>query len=311
MKNDSTAKKNGKERKGSGMRTSITETGAKKVAIYVRVSTEDQAKEGYSLEAQLTMLRAHCSSEGIDVAREYVDDGYSGRDTRRPAYRQMLSEKDQWDSIIVLKMDRIHRNSINFMSMMEFLNKSGKGFVSSSESLDTDTATGRFVVDMMQRIAQLESEQIGERTYMGMKQKAEQLNGKGNSSSTMGFTAPFGYEIYEGQLVMNGEEFRVVEKMFRMYADDCTMEEICYRFNRDGIQTRKGNVWNKYNLRNILHNPVYAGYMRWGDMLIPHNAERAVSPKDFNSIQQKMLMKVRDPAKKKLSGVPDGMIASV
>jgi len=293
------------------MRTSITETGAKKVAIYVRVSTEDQAKEGYSLEAQLTMLRAHCSSEGIEIVKEYVEDGYSGKDTRRPAYRQMLSDKDQWDSIIVLKMDRIHRNSINFMSMMEFLNKNGKGFVSSSESLDTDTATGRFVVDMMQRIAQLESEQIGERTHMGMRQKAEALSEKADSSSTMGFTAPFGYEIYEGQLVMNGEEFRVVERMFRMYLDDCTMDEICYRFNHDGTQTRKGNLWNKYNLRNILHNPVYAGYMRWENILIPHNAERAVSPRDFNVIQQKMLMKVRDPAKKKLNGVPDGMIASV
>ena len=282
-----------------------------RAAIYARVSTEDQAKEGYSLDAQLDMLRAYCEYENMTVSKEYVDEGYSGRDTKRPAYREMMQDLNSWDKLVVIKMDRIHRNSMNFMSMMEFLTKNGKEFVSSTESLDTSNALGRFVVDMIQRIAQLESEQIGERTYMGMKQKAEVLKEKADSSSTMGFTAPFGYELYEGQLVMNGEEFRVVEKMFRMYLDDCTMDEICYRFNRDGIQTRKGNTWNKYNLRNILHNPVYAGYMRWDKILIPHNAERAVSPRDFNTIQQKMLMKVRDPAKRKLSGVPDGMIASV
>jgi len=282
-----------------------------RAAIYARVSTEDQAKEGYSLEAQLEMLRAYCEYEGMTVSKEYVDEGFSGRDTKRPAYRQMMLDLDNWDKLVVIKMDRIHRNSLNFMSMMEFLTKNGKEFVSSTESLDTSNALGRFVVDMIQRIAQLESEQIGERTYMGMKEKAEALKEKADSSSTMGFTAPFGYDVYEGQLVMSGEEFRVVERMFRMYIDDCTMDEICYRFNHDGISTRKGNVWNKHNLRNILHNPVYAGYMRWDGILIPHNAERAVSPKDFNVVQQKMLMRVRDPAKRKMSGVPDGMIASV
>ncbi|MFQ6060416.1 MAG: recombinase family protein, partial [Thermoplasmata archaeon] len=82
-----------------------------RVAIYARVSTEDQAKEGYSLDAQIDRLRAYCQAKGWEISGEYVDDGHSGRDTRRPAYQRMLEERDNWDTILVIKMDRIHRNS--------------------------------------------------------------------------------------------------------------------------------------------------------------------------------------------------------
>ena len=88
---------------------------AKKVAIYARVSTEDQAKEGFSLDSQLEKLRSYCKARGWEVAGEYVDDGYSGRDVRRPAYQKMMEDIDNWDVLLVMKMDRIHRNSKNFM----------------------------------------------------------------------------------------------------------------------------------------------------------------------------------------------------
>jgi DNA invertase Pin-like site-specific DNA recombinase len=92
-----------------------------RVAIYSRVSTEDQAKEGFSLDAQKDRLRAYCQAKGWEIAGEYVDDGHSGRDTKRPAYRRMFEEKDNWDTVLVIKMDRIHRNSKNFMEMMDDL----------------------------------------------------------------------------------------------------------------------------------------------------------------------------------------------
>ena len=159
-----------------------------KVAIYTRVSTDDQAEEGYSLDAQKERLEAYCEAQGWDVVRTYVDDGYSGRTCKRPAYQRMMQERDEWDVILVLKMDRIHRNSKNFMMMMEDLEKWGKKFTSMQEELDTSSAMGRFVVDIIQRIAQLESEQIGERTYSGMAQKAQ-------SGGLLGFYPPFGYRV--------------------------------------------------------------------------------------------------------------------
>ena len=97
--------------------------GAKRAALYVRVSTDEQAAEGYSLDAQRSILEDHCLADGLDVFQVYEDDGYSGRNTNRPAYRRMMDEIDSWDILVVLKMDRIHRNSRNFMAMMDTLDK--------------------------------------------------------------------------------------------------------------------------------------------------------------------------------------------
>ena len=277
---------------------------AKRAALYVRVSTDEQAAEGYSLEAQKSILTDHCLAEGLDIAAVYEDDGYSGRNANRPAYRRMMSEIDSWDVLVVLKMDRIHRNSRNFMSMMDELGRHGKEFVSCYEALDTSNALGRFVVDMIQRMAQLESEQIGERTKIGMREKAENLGTEPVRKGTMGFTPPYGYTLYDGQPKEDPEELTVVTDIFRSYLSGDTMDAICYSLNSSGTLTRRGNPWNKYNLRNVLHNPVYAGYMRWEELLIPHHAERAVTPEEFNEVQEKMASKVRDPSKRTVRKVP-------
>ena len=230
--------------------------GAKRAALYVRVSTDEQAAEGYSLDAQRSILEDHCLADGLDVFRVYEDDGYSGRNTNRPAYRRMMDEIDSWDVLVVLKMDRIHRNSRNFMAMMDTLNKKGKEFVSCFEALDTSNALGRFVVDMIQRMAQLESEQIGERTYIGMREKAETLEDSDTPKKTMGMAPPYGYQLEHGSLSGVPEELETVSYIFRAYADGETMDSICYSLNREGTLTRRGNPWNKYNLRNILHNHI-------------------------------------------------------
>ena len=264
---------------------------AKRAALYVRVSTDEQAAEGYSLEAQKSILTDHCLAEGLDIAEVYEDDGYSGRNANRPAYRRMMSEIDSWDVLVVLKMDRIQ-------------GRHGKEFVSCYEALDTSNALGRFVVDMIQRMAQLESEQIGERTKIGMREKAENLGTEPVRKGTMGFTPPYGYTLSDGQLKEDPEELTVVTDIFRSYLSGDTMDAICYSLNSSGTLTRRGNPWNKYNLRNVLHNPVYAGYMRWEELLIPHRAARAVTPEEFNEVQEKMASKVRDPSKRTVRKVP-------
>ena len=186
---------------------------SRRAALYVRVSTDEQAAEGYSLEAQKSILEDHCMAEGLEIAGVYEDDGYSGRNANRPAYRRMMSEMDSWDVLVVLKMDRIHRNSRNFMAMMDELGRNGKEFVSCYEALDTSNALGRFVVDMIQRMAQLESEQIGERTKIGMREKAENLGTEPVRKATMGFTPPFGYSLSDGQLVEDEEELPRGERL--------------------------------------------------------------------------------------------------
>ena len=272
----------------------------KRIAAYARVSTEDQATEGFSLSAQIDMLRSYAESQDWEIQGEYIDDGYSGRNGKRPEYIRMMSDIGKWDAITVVKMDRIHRNSRNFMEMMDFLEKNDKKFVSSTESLDTSTALGRFVVDMIQRIAQLESEQIGERTKTGMREKAETSKGE-----IMGFTPPFGYMIEAGELAANDEEMYVVKEIFGSYRKGMTMDEICYHLNRSGTLTRRSNPWNKFNLRNILHNPVYAGYMRWDGLLIHHNAVKAVSENEFDEVQRIMASRTKIHQKRQVTFIKD------
>lgn len=280
--------------------------GAYRVAVYARVSTEEQAAEGYSLDAQKQLLLDYCICQGWDVAAVYEDDGFSGRTDKRPAYQRMMAEMGSWDVLLVVKMDRIHRNSRNFMAMMDLLERRGKKFVSSSESLDTTNALGRFVVDMIQRLAQLESEQIGERTHMGMREKAETIDPDGAGKRTMGFTPPYGYSLERGELVEDPEELDVVRRMFSEYSEGSTAEQICYRLNMEGVTTRRGNAWNRRNLGNILHNPVYAGYMRWEELMIPHRAGTAVTPEEYNRVQEEMASRVRDPSRRGVRLVPCG-----
>jgi DNA invertase Pin-like site-specific DNA recombinase len=251
-----------------------------RAAVYTRVSTEDQAREGFSLEAQRERLTAYCESQGWEITEIYIDDGFSGRDTRRPAYQRMMEQNERWDMILVMKMDRIHRNSKNFMIMMENLEKLGKKFMSMNESLDTSTAVGRFVVDIIQRIAQLESEQIGERTYMGMAQKAE--SGEG----LLGFCPPFGYIFKDGGLVRTEEEIIVVKDIFRRYLQGEKMWDIARLLNDEGLNTRRGNRWSIWSISRVLHNPIYAGYVRWDGFLIPSGHEAAVTIEEFNKTQE-------------------------
>lgn len=261
-----------------------------RVAIYTRVSTEDQAKEGFSLGAQNERLVAYCEAQGWEVTSFYEDDGHSGRNIKRPAYQRMMGEKDRWDILLVMKMDRIHRNSKNFMIMMENLEKWGKKFTSMNESLDTSNAVGRFVVDIIQRIAQLESEQIGERTYMGMRQKAESLDGP------LGFNPPFGHRIEGGELVIFTEEANIVRGVFSSYDSGMSLRQIADRLNGDEIKTRREKEWTIWSVSRMLHNPVYAGYLRWDGLILPSGHGSIISIEKFNLVQEKMAIKIRNPA---------------
>jgi site-specific DNA recombinase len=277
-----------------------------KVAVYTRVSTEDQAKEGYSLEAQKERLLSYCEAQGWELAEFYEENGHSGRNTRRPAYQRMMEERARWDVILVMKMDRIHRNSKNFMIMMENLEKWGKKFTSMNESLDTSTAVGRFVVDIIQRIAQLESEQIGERTYMGMAHKAE------NAPGLLGFNPPFGYCIRENDLSIVPEEAETVRQIFARYSSGEAMNDIALSLNRAEILTRRKCAWTIWSISHLLHNPAYAGFRRWDGILVPSTHEAIISREQFNQVQSMISMRVKDPRHRRCvelaTGIPQTAI---
>ena len=251
-----------------------------RAAIYTRVSTEEQAKEGFSLDAQLEKLRSYCKARDWMITGEYIDDGYSGRKTKRPAYIKMMEEMEKWDAILVIKMDRIHRNQKNFMFMMEQLNKNKKEFVSMSESFDTSTAIGRFVMNIIQGIAQLESEQIGERVYIGMEQKARTNGGM------LGFNIPYGYDYQDGKLNINEKEAPVIKNIYSWYLDRKSMGEIVEMLNDAKVPTKNQGVWAKKMVSTILKNPIYCGYLHWEKYVNKSDHEPIIPVQSFNSVQQ-------------------------
>ncbi len=261
-----------------------------RAAIYARVSTEDQAKEGFSIAAQVKRLNAYCKARGWIVAGEYVDEGHSGRSIVRPAYKLMMSEIDKWDVLVVLKMDRIHRNSINFTLMMNALKDAGKEFNSMQESFDTTTAMGRFVMDIIQRIAQLESEQIGERVKVGMTQKAKK--GKG----LLGFPAPYGYAWEGHDLVEVPGEAEVVQRIYREYLECCPLSQIAARLNFLQVPTKHMSTWEKGTVYAVLTNPIYTGYSVWDEILQKGKHAHIVNVELFEQVQELLAKSSRKSA---------------
>ena len=249
-----------------------------RAALYARVSTEDQANEGFSLDAQIKKLEAYCRSEGYDIVDRYIDDGYSGRKTHRPQYQRMFAEIDRWDKIVVLKMDRIHRNSVNFSQMMDLLSKNKKEFESVYDQFDTGNAMGRFVMDIMQRIAQLESEQIGERVKIAMTYKAK--NGSGN----LGGAHPYGYEYIDGKLVVDEDEAHIVRAIYNMYIRGSTLQDICDFLNSAGIESKRGEGRSRQSVSNILHNPIYIGERKWDNNTLKVETDAIVAKEKFIAI---------------------------
>lgn len=248
-------------------------------ALYTRVSTEDQAKEGFSLDAQLDRLRAYVRVQGGSVGGEYVDEGHSGRTTKRPAYQRMMAEADKWDTLLVLKMDRIHRNSRNFMAMMDGLRKAGKQFASATESLDTSNAMGSFVMDIIQRIAQLESDQIGERTGFGIEQKfkaTDQSHG----------TPPFGMRRgADGLMEPDPVEAPILRWIARTFLRGVLQVNIARTLNAKGITMKRGGKFDGLDITALLRNPVIAGHRISNSHPKINTHKGAIPTKQFLEIQ--------------------------
>jgi len=241
-----------------------------KCAIYVRVSTEEQAQEGYSLDEQEKRCRAHCESKGDEIFRIYRDEGVSGRSTKgRAAYSRMLDEMAEWEKLVFWKLDRVHRNAMNFMEMSILLNDAGKEFASVVDNIDTGTAMGRFALDLFVRIAQLESDITGERTSMGLTARVE--------SGDWITRPPFGYDltpvdpedpVSRSRLSINAHEADIVRYIFELHHDSGLSPFKISRLLNEKVlegedcRTKTGKLWAQSGVKAILENPIYFGKIR-------------------------------------------------
>ncbi len=231
--------------------------------IYVRVSTEEQAREGFSIRAQDEKLRSYASIKDWDVYNVYIDEGISGKNIEdRPAVKQMIADvvSKKVDNVLVYKVDRLTRSTKNLIELVELFNENHCDFNSLMESIDTSTANGRMFLKIVGIFAEFERENLIERTKLGFERKAKEGYSMCNGIVSYGYSREIGNKIQEIDI----EESEIVERIFNMYLhDDYSLTKIACTLNAEKIPTKKNRKWGSKNIKLILKNPNYVGKVRY------------------------------------------------
>ena len=255
------------------------------VGIYIRVSTPEQAKEGYSIGEQTERLRAFSKAMGWEVYKEYIDPGYSGSNMDRPALKKLVNdtENGKIQKVVVYKLDRLSRSQMDTLFLIEkvFI-PNGVDFVSMIENLDTGSSFGRAVIGIMSAFAQLEREMISERMTMG--KDARRKEGK-----WMGSVSPYGYDYSKetGLLTVNESEAYQVREMFNLFIYGAKLYDIQTQFLEKGY-TIRGRKWQLFSIRYMLDNKVYAGFIRNGDEWVKGIHEPIITEEEYEQAHERM-----------------------
>ena len=232
-------------------------------AIYIRVSTDAQAEEGYSIDAQKEQLTAYCVSRGIKKYEYYIDGGWSGSNINRPEMQRLIKDvkNKKVSHCIVFKLDRLSRSQKDTLYLIEdVFNPYDVAFVSLNETMDTSTPMGRLMIGILSAFAQLERENIRLRTRMGMKEriKAGYWPGGGN--------IPYGYDYDSASgVIVPNDNAEKVKKMYQLYIDGYSAQKIAdmlgLKYDKLVIQIlkRKSNYgmieWKGEEFKG-LHEPI-------------------------------------------------------
>ena len=232
-----------------------------KIALYVRVSTEDQAKEGYSLEVQREYLESFAKREGLEIFKVYQDDGISGYSIERPALKELLKDAKgkKFDLVLVYKIDRFSRNLKDLLNLVDELFSCGVGFKSATEPFDTTTSAGKLMFQQLGSFAEFERNRIAERVFPGMVKGVQQGNWQGARY------APYGYSYNKEKklLEIDEQEAKVVKLIYTMFLCDKSIRSITEYLTRKGYRNRKGNIFSTKLIGDILKNRLYIGKLVW------------------------------------------------
>ncbi|WP_144527203.1 recombinase family protein [Bacillus pumilus] len=247
-----------------------------RTAIYIRVSTNEQVEEGYSLPAQKERLSAFVASQGWDIVGFYIDEGLSAKDMNRDNLQKMLTDISHGsiDVVLVYRLDRLTRSVIDLHKLLEIFDRHNCKFKSATEVYDTTTAIGRLFLTLVAALAQWERENLSERVSFGMTQKVQQGEWHGSPP-------PLGYNLSGSKLVINDVEANTIRLMFDWYVSGFSDKNIAIKLNEMGCYTKNNKIWRENTVRYILKNPLYYGNLRWGYRVNQSNyfeVEKAVPP---------------------------------
>ncbi|MEK4650810.1 recombinase family protein [Niallia sp. FSL W8-0954] len=227
----------------------------KRAVDYDRVSTFEQATEGYSIASQSESNKKFIESQNWELIDRYVDDGYSAKNLNRPEMQRLIEDAQakKFDVVVFYKLDRLVRSVSDLDKLLKIFDANNIAIRSVTEPFDTTTAMGRFLIILVAAIAQWERETISERVSLNILQKTKSGEWKGG-------TPPFGYKIVNEKLVVNDDESPVVKEVFQL-ARTLGFYTIAKTLTSKGFVTRNGGDWHVDTVRGIANNPIYAGYL--------------------------------------------------
>lgn len=254
----------------------------KRAVIYLRVSTDRQAREGYSLAAQRKMLDEYAVAHDYEIVHVYEDAGKSGKDIlHRPEMVQLLADAraGKFDTVLVVWFSRLTRNVGDTYALMQIFDRLGVDFISLTEPFDTTTAIGRFSVCVLGAVAQYERELTGERVLACMTERARQ--GKRTCNDVLGYdlSGP-------DNLVINPREAKIVRYIDRTYLRYRNLSFVAEACRKKGYVGKRGRPFTPEGIRKILTRPIYCGYNSYNGQLYKgsHPPIRTVST--HNKIQR-------------------------
>ena len=220
------------------------------VGLYPRVSTEDQFRNGHSLDEQKERMLKLCDYKNYEVYKVYEDAGISAKNMNRPAFQEMIQDiKDgKINKIIVYKLDRLTRSIKDLEEICTFLEENNCSLESMCEDINTSTANGKFFIRMLTILAQLEIERTSERTKFGMVGAVKKGHFVGRP--------PIGYDKVDKKLVINDIESEVIRRIFDFYIKGIAANAITKLLNEEKALNRK---WIPTLVDRILSNEIYIG----------------------------------------------------
>lgn len=255
------------------------------VAIYIRVSTQEQANEGYSIGEQKERLEKYTEAHDWIIYKVYTDPGFSGGSTDRPGLQQLIKDvkNKKVDKVLVYKLDRLSRSQKDTLYLIEdiFL-KNGVDFVSMTENFDTSTPFGIAMVGILSVFAQLEREKIKERMQLGLDARAKEGYYHG------GPYAPIGYDYIDGELIINEYEALQIRKIYELASTGLPIYSV-YKYMRDHNYTHKYGKWTDSAIRSVLTSIIYTGQIQWKGEIYPGRHEAIMDIETFNKMQHHIL----------------------
>lgn len=225
------------------------------VLAYIRVSTDEQAEKGNSLSEQKERIEAYCKAMGWEKPIFFIEDGYSAKSTNRPELTTMLEKVKEHPSgrVITTKLDRLSRKLFDILSLNNFFVKHKFHYVSATEGFDTSTPAGMLVLQMLGMVAEFERERNSERVRENMLSIAR------NKSKKIITRPCFGYDIVDGQMVVNLEEAVYLRQAASDLLSGVSGRKVRGEWNAQSIKTKEGNEWHDKTFRELFQRETLVG----------------------------------------------------